>query len=201
MPSKNHDLITKARGGDQEALAELFERYRARIQGLVRRKLGDRLRNNLDSSDVVQSVCLEAMKGIDDLDYQNEDGFVRWLARIAENTIRDKHRYFGAQKRRVADLDPAADAPLPVSQAESPGATPSRVVGQVEQMEAVLGALKRLPDDYRRIIMLTRFEKKSHTEAAAILGKTEKATRMLLARARVRLLNELDKGIAPDGEL
>lgn len=186
------DLIRRARAGEAEALEEVFARYRGRIQGLVRRKLGGGLRTNLDSSDVVQSVCLEAMRSIGELEYKNEDGFVHWLARIAENTIRDKHRYFGAQKRR-APSGADEEAPVPISQAAAADPTPSRTVGQVEQMELVLQALRRLPDDYRRIIQLTRFEKKSHEEAARVMGKTVKATRMLLARARVRLLRELDR--------
>ena len=185
-------LIERAQDGEGAALEEVFERYRQRIRGLVRKKLGDQLRMNLESADIVQSVCLEAMKGIEELDYQNEEGFVRWLARITENTIRDKHRYYGAQKRRSPDSD-SADPRLTVSQAPAEEPTPSRVVGNVEQMELVLQALRRLPEDYRRIITLTRFEKKSHEEAAEALGKTEKATRMLLARARVRLLKEMDE--------
>lgn len=195
MPDDIKTLIDDAKGGDAEALERVFERYRGRIQGLVRKKLGGHLRANLESSDVVQSVCFEAMRSIEEIEYRNEEGFVRWLARITENTIRDKHRYFGAQKRK---RESDGDGVLPVSQAEAGGLTPSRAVGQVEQMELVLQALRRLPEDYRRIITLTRFEKKSHEEAAAIMGKTEKAARMLLARARVRLLRELDRELDGD---
>ena len=192
MEERTKTLIQRAKNGDDTALARVFEAYRDRIRGLVRKKLGDPLRTNLDSSDVVQSVCLEAMKGLDGLEYKNEDGFVHWLARITENTIRDKYRYFGAQKRKAPEGD---DEIATLSQATGGDPTPSRIVGQSEQMESVLRALRRLPEDYRRIIVLTRFEKKSHREAAEALGKTEKATRMLLARARVRLLKELDEDL------
>ena len=187
-------LIERAKSGDREALDELFLLYRDRIRGLVRRKLGLGLRRNLDSSDLVQSVCMEAMKGLDQLEYRDEKGFIHWLGRIADNTIKDKHRFFAAGKRKV-DQEPGLEDPLRVSQATARDATPSRVVGQSEQMELVLQALRRLPEDYRRIITLVRFEKKSHDEAARIMGRDGKSTRMLLARARMRLLQELDRGL------
>lgn len=192
---RTRKLIESAKSGNPEALERVFERYRSRIQGLVRKKLGTPLRANLESSDIVQSVCYEAMRSIEEIEYRDEEGFIHWLARITENTIRDKHRYFGAQKRRRGS---SGDGAPPVSQAEDDGLSPSRTVGEVEQMEIVLQALRRLPEDYRRIITLTRFEKKSHEEAAALMGRTEKAARMLLARARVKLLQELDREIAED---
>ncbi|MEE9392367.1 MAG: RNA polymerase sigma factor [Planctomycetota bacterium] len=188
-------LIKRAQTGDREALSAVFELYRGRIQGLVRKKLGDPLRVNLDSSDVVQSVCLEAMKGIEKIEYTNEDGFVHWLARITENTIRDKHRYFGAQKRAGAH---SLDLELDSRAAAGPAETPSGIVGHSEQMNLVMQALKKLPEDYRRVITLVRFEKKTHAEAAEAMSRTEKATRMLLARARLRLVEELKDVLETD---
>ncbi|HGY91626.1 MAG TPA: sigma-70 family RNA polymerase sigma factor [Planctomycetes bacterium] len=193
-------LVALARAGDREALETLFERFRSRIQGVVRKRLGENLRKYLESSDVVQSVCLEAMNGIDRLGPADEDGFVRWLARIAENTIRDKHRYFTAKKRHPDNVPDGRGGYESLSQTPDAGATPSGAVGAREEMEAVLAALARLPEDYRRVIELTRFDKLSHEEAAAAMGRTEKGTRMLLARARVRLLEELRKGRPTDGD-
>ncbi|MEZ6197715.1 MAG: sigma-70 family RNA polymerase sigma factor [Planctomycetota bacterium] len=189
MIDETRQLIERAQGGDPEALSRVFEVYRDRIHALVRKKLGDPLRRNLDSSDVVQSVCLEALQDIDKVEYRDEDGFVRWLARIAENTIRDRHRYFGARKRRGPGR--ADDLPLSQADAEAQGLTPSRELSNAEQMALVLDALGRLPEEYRRVIRLVRFEKKSHAEAGEALGRSEKATRMLLARARARLAREL----------
>lgn len=192
MDEPNRELIKRAQGGDREALEQIFALYRERIHALVRKKLGDPLRMNLDSSDVVQSVCLEAIEGIGDIEVRNEDGFVHWLARIAENTIRDKHRYFGAQKRRRLEGEGET---LRVSQVEGDLESPSRELSGSEQMGLVLNALNRLPEEYRLVIRLTRFEKKSHAEAAEVLGRSEKATRMLLARARARLAEELGRDL------
>ncbi|MFT7618829.1 MAG: RNA polymerase sigma-70 factor (ECF subfamily) [Planctomycetota bacterium] len=188
------ELIERAQAGDRAALDTVFEQYRGRIRSLVRKKLGGQLRNNLESSDVVQSVCLEAMKGLSEMEYRDENGFLHWLARITDNTIRDRHRYFGAKKRRAVN-DKSPEDIVGVSQAPAADFTPSRTAGHSEQMDLVLKALRNLPDDYRRIITLIRFEKKTHEEAASIMERSEQATRMLLARARLRLLQELDNGL------
>ncbi len=188
------ELIRRAKQGDRDALDAVFDLYRGRISNLVRKKLGGQLRNNLESSDVVQSVCMEAMKSLPDMEYRDEKGFLHWLARITDNTIRDRHRYFGAKKRRGQN-GKAPDDILAVSQAPADAPTPSRCAGNSEQMELVLKALRRLPEDYRQIITLMRFDKKTHEEAAKIMSRSEQATRMLLARARVRLLQELNDGL------
>ncbi|MCA9320926.1 MAG: sigma-70 family RNA polymerase sigma factor [Planctomycetes bacterium] len=197
MTDDIRELIQRSQGGDEAALATLIERYRERIKGLVRHRLGDGLRHHLDSSDIVQSVCFDAMRGIEALEQQDEEGLVHWLARVTENTIRDRYRYFDAGKRKSPVAPPDADLPT-VSRCEGEVPTPSRVVGRLEQMDALLSALERIPEDYRRIIVLTRIEGKSHDEAAAIMGRTSKAARMLLARARARLLEALDSDGATD---
>lgn len=191
MAEDIEDLLARARRGEPLALDRLLDRYRSRIRSLVRKKLGDGLRKNVESSDIVQSVCLEAVKGIAEADLTSEEGLLAWLARLADNTIKDKNRYFKAQKRRV-EAQPDDGEFLGLSQVPGAGPTPSRDLGRVERMEFLMQALKRLPEDYRRVILLVRFEKKSHEEAARIMGRSERATRMLLARARVRLLKSLD---------
>lgn len=191
MAEDIEDLLARARRGESLALDRLLDRYRSRIRSLVRKKLGDGLRKNVESSDIVQSVCLEAVRGIAEADLTSEEGLLAWLARLADNTIKDKNRYFKAQKRRV-EAQPDDGEFLGLSQVPGTGPTPSRDLGRVERMEFLMQALKRLPEDYRRVILLVRFEKKSHEEAARIMGRSERATRMLLARARVRLLKSLD---------
>ena len=49
-------------------------------------------------------------------------------------------------------------------------------------------ALRRLPLDQRRILQLVGLRGCSHAEAARLLGRSEGACRVLLARARAALL-------------
>ncbi|MCH8045678.1 MAG: hypothetical protein IID44_18360 [Planctomycetes bacterium] len=49
-------LLTRAAGGDQAALDELFGRYRERLKRMVRLRLNRRLAGRVDDSDVLQEA-------------------------------------------------------------------------------------------------------------------------------------------------
>ena len=58
-PSDTDDLVRRARGGDGQALAALFVRYRQRLRQMVRLRLDRRLQGRLDPSDVLQEAYLD----------------------------------------------------------------------------------------------------------------------------------------------
>jgi RNA polymerase sigma-70 factor (ECF subfamily) len=51
-------VLDRARGGDQQALAELFALYRERLRRMVHLRLDHRLQGRVDPSDVVQDAYL-----------------------------------------------------------------------------------------------------------------------------------------------
>ena len=51
-----NDPIEQLRGGDRQALATLFEKYRDRLRRMVELRLEQRLRARIDASDVVQEA-------------------------------------------------------------------------------------------------------------------------------------------------
>src|SRR4051794_41891870 len=55
-------LLHRARAGDVQALAALFDRYRDRLRHMVCLRLDRRLAGRLDASDVLQEAYLEAHK-------------------------------------------------------------------------------------------------------------------------------------------
>ncbi len=59
------ELIDRAREGDEEALSELLREHTERLLGSIRLELGDRLRQRLESQDVMQQVYLDALRDID----------------------------------------------------------------------------------------------------------------------------------------
>ena len=60
-------------------------------------------------------------------------------------------------------------------------------------MKALLDAVDRLPDDYRRIIWLVFFEDFSNEEASVAMNKSGRQIRNLLYRAKQALKNELER--------
>ncbi len=48
------DLVRQASGGDQAALASLFDQHRERLRQMIRLRLDRRLQGRVDPSDVLQ---------------------------------------------------------------------------------------------------------------------------------------------------
>src|SRR6516164_5330290 len=59
------DPVEKLRGGDRQALAALFEKYRDRLRRMVELRLDPRLRARFDASDVVQEAFLDVARDLD----------------------------------------------------------------------------------------------------------------------------------------
>ncbi|MCP3919231.1 MAG: sigma-70 family RNA polymerase sigma factor [bacterium] len=94
-------IFDRYRGGDEAALNDLLERYQRRLHRIVRIKLGKRLRQHLESMDVVQEVNIVAARKFGEFEPQGKSSILNWLSRIALNQIRAKNDYFGAEKRNT----------------------------------------------------------------------------------------------------
>src|SRR5262245_50850201 len=100
-------LFRRARQGSEAAVNELFDRYGERLHGLVRLRLGVRLRRHLDSRDIVQNTMMKAFQAFDRFEGSASGSLMAWLGRIAENEIRDQADFFDREKRR-----PELETPL-----------------------------------------------------------------------------------------
>src|SRR5262249_7981412 len=52
-------LLERIRGGDQQALAEMYTRCRERLRRMVRLRLDRRLQGRVDASDILQEAYLD----------------------------------------------------------------------------------------------------------------------------------------------
>ncbi len=82
------ELVRRAQGGELEALDRLFERYYQRVHAIVRIRLGDELRRNLESGDVLHEALIEAIRSFHQFDARDEASLIHWLAKIVENCSR-----------------------------------------------------------------------------------------------------------------
>jgi RNA polymerase sigma factor (sigma-70 family) len=65
----------------------------------------------------------------------------------------------------------------------APGSTPSAQVSRREQAVVTANALDSLPPDYKQVLVLCYLEKLPHEVVGRMMGRSEKASRMLLMRA------------------
>jgi RNA polymerase sigma-70 factor (ECF subfamily) len=181
VAAETRELFERARGGGPDAVNAFYERCARKLLPLIRLRLGRTLRAELESRDILQTVLCRSFERLDQV--KDPAAVMGWLARMAENEIRDQADFHGRDRRdaaRRAPIDAAAGVPAPVRQALSL-AIISEEMSRLEQV------LESLPEAQREIIMLRTFEELSFPEIAARTGKTEDACRMVFSRAMAAL--------------
>jgi len=165
---------------------------------MVRLRMGKELRRRLDSMDVVQDALLHALGGIEDFTYENEGDFVRWLAKIAENVLRDNWERLHAEKRDIrkevslGNGGRTADGRLPGVPEPFATTTPSAIMSRKEDLDKLEKAIDTLKAEYREVIVLTKIEGIGYQEIGNRLGKSSEAIRKLVSRAMTALINAFE---------
>jgi RNA polymerase sigma-70 factor (ECF subfamily) len=181
------DLIRRAQEGSPDALNALYEQCSGRLLAYVRLRLGREMRSRLESRDILQAALVKSLEHLHELKADNTGSLIGWLARIADNEIRDRADYYQRQRRDAAREMPLDDeAPVP---ALTRSALSRVILG--EQAERLEAALESLSPPHREVILLRKFEELSFADIARRLGKSEDACRMLLARAMTALTLKL----------
>src|SRR5712692_1019718 len=142
-------LIEQARAGSPDALNALYVRCAAKLLSLIRLRMGRSLRSELESRDILQAVLLKSFQRIGQFTGSETESLMAWLARIAENEIRDRVDFLHRQRRDAArrvPLEEAEDLPGPVRSA----LTQAILTEETDRLER---ALELLPDAHREIIL------------------------------------------------
>lgn len=190
---KTQQLIALAKTGDDDALDQLCRVYGERVRRIVRLRMGRELRVKLDSMDLVQDALLNALRGLGDFTYENEGDFLRWLSRIAQNTLghhveklhadkRDIRREVRLEKCKSTTEEGWAGTPEPVKLT-----TPSVIMTRKEDLDKLERAIDELKPEHKEVIVLARIEGLSYKEIGERLDKSADAVGMLLSRAMFAL--------------
>ena len=195
MQAAFHELLSRARESDTDAIQALLVPYLHPLTAFVRVRSAVRLRRRESVSDLVQSIYRQAIGSMHTLSGNSEAEFRQWLYAIALNRIRRSYEYHHAARRDVArevhpDLDSRVDDEGLLSCYASI-CTPSREALAREEIERIEAALDSLPEDYREVLVLARISGLSAAEIGEQVGRSEDAVRQLLRRAKARLAERL----------
>ena len=150
------DLLRAISQGDESALAALYDRYRLILFSLILRILHDRQ----EAEDVLQEAFLQVWRRAADFDQARGRAFT-WLVTIARSRALDRLRMLSSRSRLV---DPEAEP-----RADEFSDTGAEIV-KSEQGEIVRRALRELPEEQRRPLLLAYFEGLTQAEIAERLG-------------------------------
>ena len=88
-------LIERVQRGDDGARNELYRRYQLPVLFLVRVNLGRKLRQKVESWDLVQETLLKSLNDLDSFRFDRDNAFKRYLSVKVQQVIRDHADYFG----------------------------------------------------------------------------------------------------------
>lgn len=174
----DHELVSRARAGDNGAFEELVRLSSTRIYRTLVRLLG----NSADAEEVAQEAFLKAWRALPG--FRGEAMFSTWLFRIAINE----------GNRRLARDSRRATLPIEDVMAEVPDlAEGPAALAESAELEAYLErCIADLPAHYRAAVVLRDVEGLTNEEAADVLGIGVRNFKSRLHRGRMALRSRLE---------
>ena len=166
-------LLKAIAARDEAALAQLYDRYRTILFGLLMRILN----NREEAEDVLQEVFLQVWRKAADFDESRGRPFT-WLVTLARSRGIDRLRTL-ASRERIAEAGARE-----VSEEISDAATDAF---KSEQRGLVSDALAKLPDEQKRPIMLAYFDGLTQSEISTRLGAPLGTVKTRMRTGMIRL--------------
>ncbi|WP_219942871.1 RNA polymerase sigma factor [Iamia sp. SCSIO 61187] len=180
-------LVERLRGGDEDALVEVMDRYQPALLRAAEATVGSRA----VAEEVCQETWLAVVQGIGE--FQGRSSFRTWLFHI----MRNRARTCVGRERRAGRPDSDLVERAGACAAWALPSVPSSE-GVDDRLDAaglarrVVALLPELPDQQRRVVVLHDVEGLGNHDVAARLGLSDGHERVLLHRGRARLRALLD---------
>jgi len=190
---RDEELFQRFLDGDEQALSVLLTRHRGAVKAALNRKIPDRMRRRISVMDVVQDAEIAIFEKCERFENRGDGSFRRWLFGISENKLREALRHHGGTAKRAAGQEATTGQRPATAAFAGNGPSPSEAAMGVEFAEQVRIAMQELPDDYRRVLQLTREAGLTIREAAEHMDRSREATKKLYGRAFVRFKQVFDE--------
>jgi len=159
-------LIRRAKGGDPNAFAEIFDQH----QPAIYRYCACRVGSDAVAEDLTSEVFVRLVEKIDDFTYRGRP-LLAWLYTIARNLVNDHHRIKG--RADLVALDDGLEASSP---------RPEDAANLALDHERLSTALEELTQDQRQVIVLKFFEDLDNRTVAQVMDKSYGAVKALQHR-------------------
>jgi RNA polymerase sigma-70 factor (ECF subfamily) len=178
-------LVARVAAGDERAFALLYDRYERPIYAMAAHLLGA-----AEAEEVVQEAFLRLWRSAGQFD-EGRGRFAPWFITIARHEVLARLRGRAREQR----LALAEDVDRLLAEAPDPAVDVEEQAWRRERGDLVLRALKELPAEQRRVLVLAYFGGLSQSSIARSLGWP-----LGTVKKRVRLgLRKLRQGLSPHG--
>lgn len=160
------DRLAKAALTDVDAFAMLYRRHLHRVYSYLLSRVG----NVQDAQDLTSQTFIAALKGL--RIYEPRGMFGSWLLGIAKRKASDHFR----NHQPVVSVETISTA------ADQNRSLDDRIVERL-QMHVIAAQLEKLNPERAEVLRLRFFGELKLREIAEVMGKSEGAVKMLLARA------------------
>ena len=168
-------LLARARGGESQAFAELYERFARRVLGLCRHMLG----SEEAAEDARSEIFLRAQRAM--RTYDASLPFQSWLLGIASHYCVDQLRRRKVERRLFEAAPPEYFEPAATD------LSPLTELLVSEERAVLETALGHLPERYRLPLVLRYYSELSYDQIAATLGLSRNHVATLLFRGKQEL--------------
>jgi RNA polymerase sigma-70 factor (ECF subfamily) len=165
---QERDIVQRARSGDQQALAELYDLYFPRIYRYILARTG----NPAEAEDVTEEVFIRVLGAISGFQWRQAP-FAAWLFRIAHNQFISHTRKNGMRRQ---------ETPLAASVADQ---SPDPLIRVEDRLyfEQIFDVARALPQAQREVLWLRFAVGLSVNDTARALGKREGNVKVLQHKA------------------
>jgi RNA polymerase sigma-70 factor (ECF subfamily) len=194
--SEETELARQLLAGEADAFDRFVEHFRGKIFHYSWLMCGQRE----DAEEVAQETLLKVFENLEQL---REPELVRpWVFRIAKNACLMKRRrsIFAPKASQELSLDAVMpervrnDGQVKLQIADW-SRVPEDQAMEAEMRDALVEAIRELPDNYRPVVLLRDIEELSTRETAQILDLAEDVVKQRLHRGRLALRKSLDSRI------
>jgi len=177
-PMTDEDLLVRTGRGDTAAFEQLFDRFSARVYGLVKRIV----RDPTLSQDTTQVVMTELWRTAARFDPERGSA-TTWVLTLAHRRAVDMVRREQASRDRIQKVGRA--------QVERPADTIAEGVVMADEHAEVRAALEHLTDLQREAIELAWFDGYTYREVAAVLDVPLGTVKTRMRDGMIRLRDHL----------
>jgi RNA polymerase sigma-70 factor (ECF subfamily) len=181
LPTPDLTLVERAKAGDQQAFAELFDLHKRRVYAVCMRMTG----NAAEAEDLTQDAFIQVFRKLET--FRGDSAFSTWLYRVAVNTVLMKLR--SQQHMREVSLDEPLQTEDSSLQREVSREDLS-LLGTANRI-SLERAIQDLPEGCRTVFLLHEVEGYEHHEIAQMLHCSAGNSKSQLHKARLKMRHAL----------